>query len=502
MLYFTANDGVTGAELWRSGGEAGNTRIVRNIVPGGGSSVISSKAGVGDTLFFAADDRLTGTELWKTNGKPDGTVRVANINPGSASSFPNWLIEVGGILFFSAEAGDFDNELWYSGGEAKSTKRVADIWPGARPSFPNQLVNADGKLFFVASDPENGSELRVVELPLQVPTAPSILSVTPTADSTDVPPGSPVGFVYEPGSVGVNEDSLNLSINGGSVPVFVSASGDVIHYPVSAFPPGPVTARAEFTDLDGVLHSREWTFTVTEDPAPIPEFTIGDRTPLIKDGETFTFSWEGGTSPFLVQCATGTDAWIDLFTTNERTATVETLDGTAIYRVVDQAHTPKFYPITLHGEPSGSDGSGKGSVTVQGDELTFDFEFMNLSAGPGGAFLEILQPRGVSFVSLGELNLTPFLATTGNGTEGTLAGTVRVPFGTVPDDAIFVLRIPTPTAPGGEIFGTSIPKPVVQGTAGQEAVIVSHYRRNNGRVGGTLGNLPGSKRPASTSGRK
>jgi len=45
-------------------------------------------AEVNGTLFFAADDGMTGRELWKTDGTPEGTVLVKDINPNPIDPDP------------------------------------------------------------------------------------------------------------------------------------------------------------------------------------------------------------------------------------------------------------------------------------------------------------------------------------------------------------------------------------------------------------------------------
>ena len=42
----------------------------------------SSLTGVGGTLFFTADDGTHGRELWKSDGTEAGTVLVKDIDPG------------------------------------------------------------------------------------------------------------------------------------------------------------------------------------------------------------------------------------------------------------------------------------------------------------------------------------------------------------------------------------------------------------------------------------
>jgi ELWxxDGT repeat protein len=56
-------------------------------------------------LYFSADDGVTGWELWRSDGTVEGTQLVKDINPGPGSSHPENLAEVGGILYFAAEDG-------------------------------------------------------------------------------------------------------------------------------------------------------------------------------------------------------------------------------------------------------------------------------------------------------------------------------------------------------------------------------------------------------------
>jgi ELWxxDGT repeat protein len=204
-LYFVADDGVRGIELWKSDETGPDTDIVRDIHPPGGEGP-RRLAKYGTQLYFQADDGETGKVLWKTNGSFDGTVPVMDfqgnyisdpnnmtemngvlyfsgihpsygmelwrsdgtqngtrlvkdINPGLNSSLPGSFKAVGNILFFSASAGGFGRELWRSDGTEAGTFMVKDIRPGASGSFPLELTDVRGTLFFKANDGTHGIEL-------------------------------------------------------------------------------------------------------------------------------------------------------------------------------------------------------------------------------------------------------------------------------------------------------------------------------------------------------
>lgn len=45
-------------------------------------------------MFFQANDGASGVELWKSDGTESGTVRVQDIRAGSGESLPNKLTNV------------------------------------------------------------------------------------------------------------------------------------------------------------------------------------------------------------------------------------------------------------------------------------------------------------------------------------------------------------------------------------------------------------------------
>lgn len=170
-LYFFNDQGVPGAPvgLWRSDGTAAGTRLVRAIDPYRDPTGIPQRPTeltvAGDYLFFRADDGVHGTELWRSDGTTEGTALVRDIAPGPATARVSGLMAAGGKLYFAATDVDHGLELWESDGTAAGTRLVDDIHPGPDSSVPAQLTAADGKLFFTANDGEHGRELWVVPVP-------------------------------------------------------------------------------------------------------------------------------------------------------------------------------------------------------------------------------------------------------------------------------------------------------------------------------------------------
>ena len=96
-----------------------STTRVADINSGSAGSYPNSLTAVGSTLYFNANDGTSGYELWKTDGTT--TARVADINSGSSSSTPYSLTAVGSTLYFQANDGTSGYELWRTGGTAPSS---------------------------------------------------------------------------------------------------------------------------------------------------------------------------------------------------------------------------------------------------------------------------------------------------------------------------------------------------------------------------------------------
>jgi ELWxxDGT repeat protein len=64
VLFFRATNGSLGLEPWVSGGTARDTFMLQDIAPGPRSSSPDLFTPVGENVFFVADDGVTGRELW------------------------------------------------------------------------------------------------------------------------------------------------------------------------------------------------------------------------------------------------------------------------------------------------------------------------------------------------------------------------------------------------------------------------------------------------------
>ena len=207
-VYFAADDGSAGHELWRSDGTEAGTTLVADIAPGAGSSYPSGLTVLGDRLVFFADDgsgralwesdgttagtrqifaipagyptnvlqRISDTELafwiddrqssavlWKTDGTTAGTTQLRVYDPnGFVNQRPAHANPGATTLVFAANDAVIGNELWLTDGSVAGTRVLADISPTS--SDPTSIVRLGNRILFAADDGLRGAELHAIDL--------------------------------------------------------------------------------------------------------------------------------------------------------------------------------------------------------------------------------------------------------------------------------------------------------------------------------------------------
>jgi len=181
LMFFQGYDGDHGVEPWRTDGTPEGTVMLKNIHPEGqynqGSYACPDFA-FNNKLFFHADDGVHGDELWISDGTTPGTYLFADINPGNEDSHsaPLDFISLGDRFLFTAETDTTGRELWVSKGLVNDsndgTELLKDIFPGTNDdgevnsSAPHNFVLFNGKIYFIAATSYNVNDTALTNLEL------------------------------------------------------------------------------------------------------------------------------------------------------------------------------------------------------------------------------------------------------------------------------------------------------------------------------------------------
>ena len=164
QLFFNADDGEHGFELWRTDGTRAGTEPVAdlNLIVLGESSFPRSPMSLGSlAFFFTGPDQMP--VLWKSDGTEAGTVPVKAFGPGAlhgSQPAPNQFAEAGGVLVYFAygySVAGFGVAVWRTDGTEAGTFPLTGI--SAHLSESPVEMEALGSAAFFTFKGDRGIEL-------------------------------------------------------------------------------------------------------------------------------------------------------------------------------------------------------------------------------------------------------------------------------------------------------------------------------------------------------
>ncbi|MFC0780034.1 ELWxxDGT repeat protein [Flavobacterium sp. HJSW_4] len=149
-LYFNADNGVNGFELWKSDGTEAGTFMVKDINPGGYNSGSYARefVSLNNNTYFIANDN-TGTSLWQTNGTPSGTSKIISLNDMRVLKVAN-----NKLLIIAETSGTTygPHDLWVSDGTSSGTKHIKTFGDNIDSDI-RYTTTFGNELYFVAKNP-------------------------------------------------------------------------------------------------------------------------------------------------------------------------------------------------------------------------------------------------------------------------------------------------------------------------------------------------------------
>lgn len=295
-LYFRADDGVHGNELWAYDPLAGAALAV-DIASGADGSEPDALVGLDGKLYFVAHDVVFGRELrvFDPSDPTAAATPVADINRGSDGIWPDSLVELDGKLYFAADDGVHGVEPWVYD-PASGVALVADLRPGSEGSFVNQLTVVDDRLYFTARDG------RTKSLWFLDPTLDGATRVDIGADPES--PGGDVrhGLVAMDGKLYFPADD---DVHGVELWVHDPATGAALVADInpgsegSSLSPLVVVDGRLYLEADDGAHGRElWAYDPIEGAGLVADIMPGARaglrhgTPAVLDGKLYFLGYD------------------------------------------------------------------------------------------------------------------------------------------------------------------------------------------------------------------
>jgi ELWxxDGT repeat protein len=147
-----------GSELWTSDGTPGGTRLLKDFVPGPGTSYLHSPVafGAGASARVALINEVwsTGADVWVTDGTEAGTVRAFQ-DPSREDGVVRLMAGTTGGVFFESWSWGVGSRLFFSDGTPGGTRELNPMEGGARQfSYPHSYTTSGRWCYFVGNEGE------------------------------------------------------------------------------------------------------------------------------------------------------------------------------------------------------------------------------------------------------------------------------------------------------------------------------------------------------------
>lgn len=168
-FFFWADEGLHGRELWRTDGVDGSQQLVTDICPGPCSSALSDFQGVrrtsfpGRPLLVKADDGATGAQVWRVSDQDGSARRLTSLclDPDHPCEpriyFSDAVLDDGRHLFAVQASDPASRGAWATDGTPEGTVR---LWTDQEIGDYTFLYfyRAGDRIVFPAYSPERGTE--------------------------------------------------------------------------------------------------------------------------------------------------------------------------------------------------------------------------------------------------------------------------------------------------------------------------------------------------------
>ena len=158
-LDYNAGEGP-GRELYRTAGPS-SIQLVKDLWSGSDSGHPEGLIVLGNKLYFQANNGTEGRELWRSDGTEGGTELVIDINVGGGDSDPFYTpgVVIGDALYFVASEDGDTGQVWRMSSDATVPEKIVSSDPALYSSWAScnscpktALQSAGGRLFFPFGD--------------------------------------------------------------------------------------------------------------------------------------------------------------------------------------------------------------------------------------------------------------------------------------------------------------------------------------------------------------